>query len=321
VTTATLTSNTWLRDGIAMSEILFADDDDSIRQMVSDVLRAAGYEVRAVSSGGAVLEEARRALPDLVLLDYRMGRPDGFEVCRLLKADRRTDHLPVLILTGESEVENRLLGFDAGADDYLAKPFDPRELLARVRALLRLSRQSLDRNPTTGIPGALAAEREFVRWRDAADGFAVCYLDLDHFKPFADRFGFGTADNVIREVGEAIRQAIGTREAFVGHIGGDDFIVLCDRDAAYAIVAETRERFRTGLLRHLPKDVAAGGVYTGKDREGRTREFPLTALSAAIVYTAAAVTHSLAELGEPVAEAKLRAKLDTQTGIAEVRLA
>jgi PleD family two-component response regulator len=299
-----------------MSRILFADDDEGMRLMVADVLRSAGYQVYLASDGDAALSAVRHDPPDLVLLDYRMGRPDGLEVCRQIKNDRRSEHVPVLILTGQHEVENRLLGFDAGADDYLSKPFDPRELLARVRALLRLSRQALDRNPTTGLPGVIAVEREFERWHSRGASFAVCYFDLDHFKPFADRFGFGMADEVIRMAGHTIRTATDGRDALVGHVGGDDFVVLCAAADARGIAMQTRLLFQQELARILPPDSVAAGTYRGKDREGVVRDFALTTISVAIVYVAAGAVEALADLGATVAEAKLRAKLDV-SGVAE----
>jgi DNA-binding response OmpR family regulator len=148
-----------------MSRILLAEDDDALRRMTSMVLSSAGHEVREAPDGTRALEELRRETPDLVVLDYRMGEPDGFEVCRRIKHDPATAHLPVLILTAQGRIEDRLGGFDAGADDYLAKPFDTRELLARVAALLRLARRGLDRNPTSGLPGGEAIYQELERRR------------------------------------------------------------------------------------------------------------------------------------------------------------
>jgi len=83
--------------------------------------------------------------------------------------------------------------FEAGADDYLAKPFDPRELRARIVALLRIVRREGDRNPTSGLPGGQAIEEEIERRAEAGESFAICYIDLDNFKPFADTFGFSLA--------------------------------------------------------------------------------------------------------------------------------
>jgi len=184
-----------------MPTILFADDEPAIRDIVARYLELGGHQVRLASNGSEALEQVRLAAPDLVVLDYQMGNPDGFEVCRDLKSSARFGHLPVLILTGRNNLETRLAGFDAGADDYLAKPFDPRELLARISALLRLASRGLQRNPTSGLPGGEAIQQEMEAWQARGETFAICYLDLDDFKPFGDRFGFRVADDVIRDRG------------------------------------------------------------------------------------------------------------------------
>lgn len=303
-----------------MTEVLFADDDAAMRQMVAAALESNGYRVRLARSGAEALEQLRQAAPDLLLLDYRMGTPNGFEVCRSVKTDPHLQHLPVLIITGQGSVDYRLQGFDAGADDYLAKPFDVRELLARVRALLRLARQALDRNPTTGLPGGTAIEQEFARRCHGGETVTVCYFDLDYFKPFADRFGFAVADAVIRELRDALLAATAGHDAFVGHIGGDDFIVLCQPEHARDIAEVAQAGFRERLARRLPLEVVLTGSYAGTDREGVARRFPLTRPSAAVVHVPASHCAQLSQLGEVVAEAKHRAKGLAGSGIEEVEL-
>src|SRR5690606_12105334 len=108
-----------------------------------------------------------------------------------------------------------------------SKPFDARELIARVGALLRLSEQGRGLNPTTALPGGAAIEREFERRRMAGESFTLCYLDLDHFKAFNDRFGFATANAMIEELGRTLRQIVTGTEHSAGHIGGDDFVLMC----------------------------------------------------------------------------------------------
>lgn len=302
-----------------MSDILLADDDAALRAMVADALRAAGHEVRLARDGAEALREVRRRAPDLLLLDYRMGRPDGFEVCREVRADPRLAHLPVVILTAQGRIEDRLRGFEAGADDYLPKPFDPRELLARVGALLRLARRGLERNPTTGLPGGESIHAEIDRRRRRGEPFTVCYFDLDHFKPFSDRFGFAVADAAIQSVGEVLR-ALGERPGvFVGHVGGDDFVLLGGPGEARALAEEVQRAFGDRLRRLLPEDAARRGSYRAADREGVEREFPLTRLSAALVRVDPARWSSLERLGEVVAGAKRLAKRGG--GITEVELA
>jgi PleD family two-component response regulator len=301
-----------------MSRILFAEDDDALRHMTVQVLASAGHEVRDVPGGAQALDELARSVPDLVVLDYRMGHPDGFEVCRRIKHDPATAHVPVLILTAQRGIEDRLGGFDAGADDYLAKPFDPRELLARVAALLRLAQRGRDRNPTTGLPGGDAIYQELERRRQQGSRFAVAYFDLDHFKPFSDRFGFAVADAAIREAAAALTGAArGHPETFAGHVGGDDFVLVCRPDYARRLAEDARRRFDAGLRRHLPPDAVQAGVYRGLDREGEEREFPLTHLSAAIVRIDPTRWPTVERLGEVVADAKRRAKAQDGGGIVE----
>ena len=303
-----------------MAEILYADDDELAREMTASILGARGHVVRLVRDGRAALAEVRRSAPDLVLLDYRMGEPDGFAVCREIKRSGRHGHIPVLILTGEGEIDTRLRGFDAGADDYLAKPVDSRELAARVAALLELSRRGLHRNPSSGLPGGEAIDREYEARREGGLPFAVCYLDLDNFKPFGERFGFSVSDAVIRELGDLLRLLTEEPDAFAGHVGGDDFIVFCRPEDARALVREVQRRLAVRLPAHLPEEVARAGSYLGRDREGVEREFPLTDVSAAIVRLPARPRATLPELGERVSELKDAAKRSGRGGIAELEL-
>ena len=114
--------------------VLVVEDDDAIAQVLQRSLRMEGYEVRIAGDGVTALDEAHAFLPDLVILDLGLPRLDGLEVAKLL---RRTDDVPILVLTAREGVESRVEGLDAGADDYLVKPFERQELLARLRALLR----------------------------------------------------------------------------------------------------------------------------------------------------------------------------------------
>src|SRR5947208_12661455 len=114
--------------------VLVVEDDDAIAQVLQRSLRMEGYEVRIAGDGLSALDEAHSFLPDLVILDLGLPRLDGLEVAKTI---RRTDDVPILVLTARDGVESRVEGLDAGADDYLVKPFERQELLARLRALLR----------------------------------------------------------------------------------------------------------------------------------------------------------------------------------------
>ncbi|MQA90324.1 MAG: response regulator [Gemmatimonas sp.] len=303
---------------LEMARIIFAEDDEAMRFMVTDVLTAAGHTVIALADGRSVVALVRADPPDLVVLDYRMGAPDGFEVCRQIKDDPRLEHVPVLLLTAEHDVEDRIEGFEAGADDYLPKPFDARELVARVRALLRLSERGRGLNPTTGLPGGASIEREFERRRMADAPFTLCYLDLDHFKAFNDRFGFATANALIEDVGRILRQLVAGSEDFAGHIGGDDFVIICSPSAARPLVERAQKLVVRALSRYVGPEILRKGAYAGRLRDGQEAQVPLTGLAAALLHLDPGTMPPLMRLGEMAADAKQLAKQAPKDGVVEV---
>lgn len=303
-----------------MGKILFADDDRAMREMVADALTAAGHSVRAVPNGNAALQELRADPPDLALLDYRMGEPDGFAVCQQIKTDPQLEHLPVLILTAEGDLDNRIRGFEAGANDYLPKPFDARELVARVRALLSLTEQARGLNPSTGLPGGISIEREFALRRERGKSFALCYVDLENFKSFNDRFGFATANSVIERLGHDLRRAVAGTPHFAGHIGGDDFVVMCDQVSAKPLVEGVQRRLREAMARYVPAEVVERGGYAGRTRGGDRDWIPLTRAMAVILYLDPETMPSLAVLAETAAEGKARVKAIASDGVVELAM-
>jgi len=294
-----------------VSYLLFADDNEDMRQMVRALLEASGHEVGLAPDGPSALQSIERREPDLLLLDVDMPRMTGFEVCRLVKGNPFTSRIPVLMLTAEGDIDSKIEGFEAGADDYLAKPFDPRELRARVTALLRLVRRESDRNPTSGLPGGWAIEENIAGRINRDEPFAVCYLDLDNFKAFADTFGFAVADQVIKEMGGALREAVdaaGGREDFVGHIGGDDFLVVTTEPHGEAIARESARRFRDVVRRVIGDEALALGTFSGVDRNGAIRRFPIARVSAAVLAVQPDAFISMNHLGLMAAEVKRKAK-------------
>ncbi|MGZ5308531.1 MAG: response regulator transcription factor [Solirubrobacterales bacterium] len=123
-----------LEQATASARVLVVEDDEAIADVLRRSLRAEGHDVRSAADGVEALSEAERFVPDLVVLDLGLPRLDGAEVCKRLRAE---SDVPILILTARSETEDRVSGLDSGADDYIVKPFERQELLARIRALLR----------------------------------------------------------------------------------------------------------------------------------------------------------------------------------------
>jgi two-component system alkaline phosphatase synthesis response regulator PhoP len=117
--------------------ILVVDDEEDLLELVNYNLSREGFRVECVATGEAALAAARKNLPDLIVLDLLLPSVDGLEICRRLKADEKTRHIPIIMLTAKSEESDMVTGLELGADDYMTKPFSPRVLLARVRAILR----------------------------------------------------------------------------------------------------------------------------------------------------------------------------------------
>jgi two-component system alkaline phosphatase synthesis response regulator PhoP len=132
--------------------VLIVDDDENIVQLVRMYLERDGYEVTYATDGRAVLDLARRTRPDVIVLDLMLPGLDGLEVCRQL---RRESTVPIIMLTARTTEADKLIGLDTGADDYLTKPFSPRELLARIRAVLRRVSGSADAGPEEIAVGPL----------------------------------------------------------------------------------------------------------------------------------------------------------------------
>ena len=131
------------------SRVLIVEDEPDIRELVVHHLKREGYQVSAAASGEEALRQVQAAPPDLVLLDLMMPAMDGLEVCRRLRQDPATARLPIVMLTAKGDEVDRVLGLEIGADDYVVKPFSPKELLARVRAVLRRSRPAPGEASTT----------------------------------------------------------------------------------------------------------------------------------------------------------------------------
>jgi DNA-binding response OmpR family regulator len=145
-----------------MDKILVIDDSQETLGMVEKTLSQHGYQVITARDGESGLRSANQLLPQLVILDVVMPRMDGYQVCRTLRAERHTAHIPILILTGKSALEDIEAGFDVGASDYLPKPFFARELVARVDSLIRRSRAHLEVHPATLLPGRSAFDQNLA---------------------------------------------------------------------------------------------------------------------------------------------------------------
>ncbi|MBI3288681.1 MAG: response regulator, partial [Elusimicrobia bacterium] len=214
------------------AKILIADDLPDLLQALKETLEREGFLVTAVPDGESALESIRSQAPDIAVLDMKMPRMSGFDVCRALREDPLLENLPVIILSASGTRDSKVAGLDLGADDFITKPVDVKELLARIRMILKRSRQGLDANPLTRLPGNLAIESRIDRAVADERPLAVLYIDLNQFKAYNDVYGYDEGDKVLKGLSRVLVDQLRNEGGadFVGHIGGDDFIVLSSPD-------------------------------------------------------------------------------------------
>jgi diguanylate cyclase (GGDEF)-like protein len=280
--------------------VLFIEDSPTLAQLLEISLVQAGYEVVRAGSGEEGLELARANPPDLLLCDVMLPGIDGFEVVRVLRRELATANISIIMLTA---LANVMEGLDAGADDYVLKPYDHRELLARVRSVLRRAKAMRALSPLTGLPGNTRIQEELERAIDHDRCFALLYADLDNFKAFNDHYGFARGDDVLRLAAghlHAAVQAGGGADAFVGHVGGDDFVAITAEEAAKAVVEDLIERFDREVPSLYDPEDAARGFIEVENRRRQLERFPLVSLS---VGVASSATRHFGHYAEAVAAA------------------
>jgi diguanylate cyclase (GGDEF)-like protein len=268
--------------------ILVVDDDPDIARFVEVNLRSAGYEVSVASDGEEALTRAAELRPDLVLLDVMMPRIDGFEVAQRLRRNPQTANTSIIMLTAKALSTDKVLGLTAGADDYIIKPFDPIELLARVKGTLRRAKEMRNLSPLTGLPGNIRIQEEIERMVREDRPFAVLYGDLDNFKAYNDQKGFVRGDGLIQAAARVIQDAVAEfagAEGFVGHVGGDDFVAVLPPEVAEDVAKRIVERFDELIPGfYEPEDVQRGYVEV-EDRRGMLQQVPLVGISVGVATT------------------------------------
>jgi diguanylate cyclase (GGDEF)-like protein len=288
--------------------VLFIEDSPTLAQLLEISLVQAGYQVERATSGEEGLELARADPPDLLLCDVMLPGIDGFEVVRVLRRELATANMSIIMLTAMANV---MEGLDAGADDYVLKPYDHKELLARVRSVLRRARAMRALSPLTGLPGNTRIQEELERAIETDRRFALLYADLDNFKAYNDHYGFARGDDVLRLAARLLYgavQAAGGADAFVGHVGGDDFVAITGEEAAKAVVEDLIERFDHEIPSLYDPEDAEHGWIEVENRRRELERFPLVSVSVGVASTASRRFGHYAEAVAAASEMKSLAK-------------
>jgi diguanylate cyclase (GGDEF)-like protein len=256
-------------------EVLIADDDPVSRRLLQVSLSNAGYHAILAANGAEALRTLNAGdCPRLAILDWMMPVLDGVEVCRTIRGASREPYVYIILLTAKGHPTEIIEGLEAGADDYITKPFDMQELKARLRAGRRIlelqeqlvtAREQLRIQAThdalTGLfnRGAILEilEREIARSRREHTPLAVIMADLDHFKTINDTLGHQAGDAVLREMARRMSASLRSYD-FVGRYGGEEFLVVIPGSDA-ATAADLGERLRQNVSAE-PVQVAEASI-------------------------------------------------------------
>lgn len=251
------------------SRILIVDDERQNIKVLTELLRK-DYKIMASKAG----EQALSAVlgpnpPDLILLDIMMPEIDGYEVCRRLKADSRSMHIPIIFITALDTSDDEAKGFELGAVDYITKPFKPVIVKARVRTHIQLKRKTDLLEHMASIDGLtelpnrrnfdITIEKELRRVARNNALLSMIFMDIDFFKKYNDHYGHAEGDDCLRRVAKAVSGCVRRARDFVARYGGEEFVIILpetDRTEAFGIAEKVRLAVLGLNIEHAASDVA-----------------------------------------------------------------
>ncbi len=267
-------------------KILVVDDIPVNIQLMQKYLSPVGYDILFARNGEEALTEVQNGNPDLVLLDVMMPKMDGFETCRILKSNDKTKYIPIIMVTALNEIEDKVKGIEAGADDFITKPFNKLELLARTKSLLRIKRlhdqlqekviqleQAKERLRELAIKDGLTGlynhryfkrflTQEIMRAHRHKSQVSLIMMDIDHFKNYNDTYGHLAGDEVLRNVAKLMTENIRSIDV-AARYGGEEFVIVLPQTNKNAakIVAE-KLRVLVGIQKFQNEDTQPNGKIT-----------------------------------------------------------
>ena len=291
---------------MSKDRLLIVEDDIDISNMLRIYFKGQDYEVDTALRGSQALEKARQSLPHLIILDILLPDIDGFEVCRILRTNARTSHVPIIFLTQKDERTDKLQGLELGGDDYITKPFDIEELKLRVqRTIVRAAQQSLT-DPRSGLPSGQLIEEQ-LRRIIREDGWSFVDFRIKDFDSFNDMYGFVAGDNVIRFTAMLLSEVVdelGTVNDFIGHVGGGNFIFITTKEASPKIIKRIKERFEKEVLSHYSFIDRGQGYIIIKGPDGQDLKAPLMTLAIGEASSSQYEYADIREITERAAEAR-----------------
>lgn len=271
---------------MAGERILVIDDSETHRELMVLTLETMEYWVEVAESGEEGLRKVNETSPDLILLDLTMTGMNGFEVCKRLKSRPETRFIPVILLTTSQATMDRTKGLEAGADDYLQKGIDGRELDARIQWVLARYRKGYAGDPLTRLPGTPAAIEEIRDRLQKEQQFGVVFLGIKGFEAYSGHYGVLRGNDLLARVSNVIRDVLAENsspEDYAASLAGDNFAILSSVSRAVGLAEELVERASQIVPEAYDQVDRDRGYMISKDRQGNSHQHDLMVAIAAIV--------------------------------------
>jgi len=291
------------------TNILLVTGDTDLRNTLKGLLDAEGYKLFLSNDGHDILSLVHDNKITLIILDF--GSINVIEACKNMRANFLMRHISIVVLVDKDETIKKIKCIYAGADDYLDKPVQPADLLARVKANFWRTNRDLDANPLTKLPGNASILKELETRIKSNNQFCVAYADLDKFKEYNDYYGFEWGDRVIKHTGDIISNAIlelGAHDDFLGHIGGDDFIFTTGFDSIKSICEKIITEFDRTIPSFYKEEDLKRGYIIVKNREGKVSASSILTISLGVASNKGRTLTHVGEVTQVVTELKNYAK-------------
>jgi PleD family two-component response regulator len=287
---------------MASYRLLIVDEDTKAVDALRIFLTEQGHQVDIVSEGDEALAYCRRQLPDLILMETALPDGDGYAVCRELRTTTQTSLVPIIFVTEQRSLQDKVAGLEAGADDFVTKPFDIEELYLRIQAAIRAHQHFSMTDAQTNLPSGRLIEdqiRDLVRATD----WTLLYIGVEHVSPFNTEYGFMVGDQVLRFAGNVIQDIVtqfGTLNDFVGRASNEVFLVITRSDQVESMADQLRKGFGEGVRTYYsPTHRERGGI---EQSDGSLA--PLMSLSIGIVSDKDGPFYDINEITQAAAQAR-----------------
>ncbi|MBU0481371.1 MAG: diguanylate cyclase [Proteobacteria bacterium] len=270
-----------------MTRILVAAREGLIPAECLVLLETRGYQPIFPESLKETVSVILEDPPDLLIVDMAFAGGGYREVIRVASSCLQKANMPILLIIND-KVLPAIRWDELPVDDILVEPLNPDEVVSRIMLAESRMARVFDNNPLSKLPGNTSIIRMIQKNLDSGRNYGVCYLDIDNFKPYNDRYGFAQGDDVILMVARLIVnvvEEIAREDSFVGHVGGDDYVFIVPREKVEKVCERLLANFSVVRNMFLSAEDLEAGAFIGTDRLGKETRFELLSISVAVVVT------------------------------------